>query len=107
MSERQDGGERRRLDRAPGERYAAPAGGASTRRDGRPPSMARATIDAAIVADAGAVLFFALGLLDLGAGLVVVAAFTGWATALALVWWGREAVPVVRTRVAVGVALGG
>ncbi len=60
-----------------------------------------------VVADAGAVLFFLLGLLDLGIGLVAIAAFTGWTTALALVWWGRDAIPVTRTRVAIGAFLGG
>jgi len=60
-----------------------------------------------LVADGGAVLFFLLGLLDLGIGLVAVAAFTGWLTALALVWWGRDAIPVVRTRVAFGAVFGG
>jgi hypothetical protein len=59
------------------------------------------------VADAGAVLFFLLGLLDLGVGLVAVAAFTGWTTALALVWWGRDALPTARTRAATGALLGG
>lgn len=60
-----------------------------------------------VVADAGAVLFFALGLLDLGIGLVVIAAFTGWITALALVWWGRDAIPVARVRIGIGAFLGG
>ena len=45
------------------------------------------------MADAGALAFFLLGLLDLGAGLLVVAAFIGWVVALALVWSGRDAIP--------------
>lgn len=60
-----------------------------------------------VVADAGAVLFFVLGLLDLGLGLVVVAAFVGWITALALVWGGRDGIPVARTRIAIAAFLGG
>jgi hypothetical protein len=64
-------------------------------------------VAAVLVADAGAIMFFLLGLLDLGIGLVVVAGFAGWATALALVWWGRDAIPAARTRVASGAILGG
>ena len=60
-----------------------------------------------MVANLGALLFFLLGLLDLGVGLLAVAAFAGWATALALVWWGRDALPAVSTRVAVAAILGG
>jgi len=118
------GGDRRPLDRAPGERYGdagrgpggtgASSGGAGSGRGGgsgqRPglgPRGTRALVTAVFVADAGAVLFFLLGLLDLGIGLVAVAAFTGWAAALALVWWGRDAIPVARTRVAIGAFLGG
>jgi hypothetical protein len=60
------------------------------------------------VAGVGAVLFFGLGLLDLGAGLVVVAGFIGWVTALALLWRGRDAgVSDTRTRVAIAAFLGG
>ena len=111
----QAGGERRRLERAPGERYAA----GSTARGGRPgaaagggsggarrPTTARAVVAAALVADAGAVLFFLLGLIDLGVGLVAIAAFIGWVVALALVWWGRDAVPDRRTRVGIAAVLG-
>jgi hypothetical protein len=101
MSESQDGGERRRLDRAPGERYAgaAPA----------PPGLARrrAIVAAAIVADAGALLFFVLGQLDLGVGFLAVAAFAGWATGIALIWWGRDAVVPARLRLALAAFLGG
>jgi len=54
------------------------------------------------------VLFFALGLLDLGAGLVVVAGFIGWVTALALLWRGRDAgLSEARTRIAIAALLGG
>ncbi len=77
MSEQQDGGERRRLDRAPGERYRGAPGrpepGAVAARSARQ----RATIALVVVADAGAIGFFLLGLLDLGVGLLAIAAFTG------------------------------
>jgi len=59
------------------------------------------------VADAGALAFFILGLLDLGAGLVAIAAFIGWVVALALVWSGRDAIPRTRTRAAIAAMLGG
>jgi len=108
------GGERRPLDRAPGDRYATEQGGtgAGSGSGSKAPlpggRRTRALVAAVIVADLGAVLFFLLGLLDLGPGLIVVAAFTGWVTALALVWWGRPAgLPVMRTRVAVAAFLGG
>ena len=98
------GGERRRLDRAPGERYAKGGGGrgGSGGGRGRP-----AVIRAFLVADAGALAFFLLGLLDLGAGLLVVAAFIGWVVALALVWTGRDAIPASRTRMGIAAMLGG
>ena len=111
------GGDRRPLDRAPGERYGTRpegAGGPGSTGAGRPgasaglgPRASRALVAAMVVADAGAVLFFVLGLLDLGIGLVVIAAFNGWITALALVWWGRDAIPVARMRVGIGAFLGG
>ncbi len=119
------GGDRRPLDRAPGERYGTGTGGSGAgsggsggsgtgprrsgpgpRRSGPEPRRSRAIIAAVLVADAGAVLFFLLGLLNLGIGLVAVGAFTGWITALALVWWGRDALPIATKRVAVGAILG-
>jgi hypothetical protein len=101
------GGDRRRLDRAPGERYGSVGDGAAASGPKRGSRAPRALVAAVFVADLGAVLFFLLGLLDLGIGLVVVASFTGWLTALALVWWGRDAIPVATTRVALGAFLGG
>jgi hypothetical protein len=103
------GGDRRPLDRAPGERYGGSRGPGpgSQQGSGPGPRRAKALVAAVLVAGAGAALFFLLGLLDLGIGLVAVAAFTGWATALALVWWGRDALPAARTRVAIGALLGG
>lgn len=109
---RADGGDRRRLDRAPAERYRDGSGGGGAARRGAasgggPGGAARRALVAAIlVADVGALLFFALGQLDLGIGLLAVAAFTGWATALAVIWWGRDALPATSTRVAVGAILG-
>jgi hypothetical protein len=86
------GGERRRLDRAPGERYAttppASAAPASATKAG---GGVRWIVAAVIVADVGALAFFVLGLLDLDIALVLVAAFLGWAVAIALVYRGREA----------------
>jgi hypothetical protein len=56
----------------------------------------------------GALVVFALGLIDIGLGLVAVAAFLGWVTALALVWRGREgAVTERKVRIAVAALLGG
>ena len=76
------GEQRRQLDRAPGTRYvtaspavAAPAGRVSVRGIGI----------TALVASVGAAVFFVLGQLNLGPGLLAVAAFTGWITAVALV----------------------
>jgi hypothetical protein len=115
------GGERRRLDRAPGERYGKGGGGAGggATGGGGATSRGRATsgagggpgrpgvIRAFVVADAGALAFFLLGLLDLGAGLVAIAAFIGWVVALALVWTGRDAIPDSRKRMGIAAALGG
>jgi hypothetical protein len=102
------GGERRRLDRAPGDRYAGTGTG---RGPGAGPGEGggarRALVAGVLVADAAAVGFFLLGLLDLGVGLLALAAFIGWIVALALVWWGRGAIPVARTRVAYAALLGG
>lgn len=96
------GGERRRLDRAPGERYGKEAGGGGGGDSSGRPGVIRAFL----VADAGALAFFLLGLLDLGAGLVAVAAFIGWVVALALVWSGRDAIPRARARMGIAAALG-
>ena len=101
------GGDRRPLDRAPGERYGTPRTAPGSPGPAPRSMRTRALVAAMVVADAGAVLFFLLGLLDLGIGLVAIAGFTGWATALALVWWGRDALPVARARVAIGAVLGG
>jgi len=99
------GGEQRRLERAPGERYAtsASATGAAAATGG-----ARWIVAAVVVADIGALAFFVLGQLDLGFGLVGVAAFAGWATAIALVYKGRDvAIRNAQTRMATASFLGG
>ncbi len=67
---------------------------------------ARAIVAGAVVADAGALLYFALGLLDLGAGMIAVAAFVGWATGVALIWWGRGAISPERLRLGLALGLG-
>jgi len=64
-----------------------------------------------IVADltgaVGALLIFGLGLLDVGAGLIAVAAGVGWAVTLALLWSGGPTIfPVRATRIAVAVSIG-
>lgn len=123
-SPRPSGGDRRPLDRAPGERYITGSGGRTgsggaigsggamgsggSRGSGPAPGprTTRALVTAMAIADAGALLVFLFGQLDLGIGLVAVAAFTGWTTALALVWWGRGALPIARMRVAIGACLG-
>jgi hypothetical protein len=113
MSEQDHGGERRRLDRAPGERYAggpaAAAGGGGPGRAGATPgglnARARAIVAGVVVADAGALLYFAVGLLDLGAGMIAVAAFIGWVTGVALIWWGRKAISPDRLRLGLAAGL--
>ena len=99
------GGERRRLDRAPGERYRKGGdgvGGSGGGSGGGRPGVIRAFLGAA----AGALAFFLLGLLDLGVGLLAIAAFIGWVVALALVWTGRDGIPRARTRMGIAAAFG-
>ena len=98
------GGEQRRLERAPGDRYAT----AEPRPAQATGGGVRWIVAAVVIADVGAVVFFVLGLLDLGFGLVAVAAFTGWATAVALVYKGRDAaIRSAQTRMATAAFLGG
>jgi len=83
----------RRLDRAPGERYAIGASnasrpGQSTTAPGHGATVAAITVT--IVG--GAVLVGVLGSFDLGPGMLVLSAFIGWAVALAVIW----AMPVWR-----------
>jgi hypothetical protein len=75
-----------RLDRAPGERYRT-VPGAGGHADGSAPvpwTRRRRVALAAIAAVAGGLLTLILGGLDVGPGLVVVAATTGWLAGLLL-----------------------
>lgn len=95
----------RRLERAPGTRYEPPDGPAPhAPRGGR----TRALAAAGGVAGAGAVLWFALGEIELGPGLLAAAAAVGWAVALALAWGGDGAGFEDRgSRIAVAAGLAG
>lgn len=87
------GGEQRRLERPPAERYRVPPQPAASATPAAGGKRRIAWIVAAVVvATVGGVAFFVLGLLDLAFGLVAVAAFTGWATAVVLVHSGRDSV---------------
>ena len=86
------------LDRAPGERYRAPAtsaGGPAATRDG--PSAVRALVVPVVVAVVGGVVLTVFELLDLGAGLLAVGLVIGWLTGIAVrttprtVDWARTA----------------
>jgi hypothetical protein len=106
------------LDRAPGERYRAAAERSGASRvtahpdstdDGAQPAPIvapgrRRAIGAALgVASAGALVVFVLGQVDVGAGLLAVAAAIGWLIALALVWGGMTGAPTGRRRLLVAV----
>lgn len=98
VTPRPAGGEQRHLDRAPGSRFvatapvgAAPAGGVPVRGVPVRGVSVRGVGIAALVASTGAAVFFVLGQLNLGPGLLAVAAFTGWITAVALVDLGGGA----------------
>ena len=108
----------RQLDRAPGERYRAPAAGApsgrgpgsrpdpgtaspgsSAARDTRAQSTGSPTrgVLAGVGAAAGSALVYALlGQVDLGLGLLAIAAFVGWVVAIAIVWGAGAARPIPR-----------
>jgi hypothetical protein len=107
------GGEARRLERPPGERYRTGSPGRSDTAGEDPGGGARAgrrraLVMAVLAADAGAILFLVIALTGLDLGLLVVAAFAGWLTAIALVWRGRRAgIAEDRLRVAIGALLGG
>jgi hypothetical protein len=75
----------RTLDRAPGDRYHT-QGTAGQGDPAQAGGLARAAGGAAVVAAPGAGLFAVIGSFDLGPGLLVVAAFIGWAVALGFVW---------------------
>ena len=97
----------RRLERAPGERYAArrdrPAG-ASREAAASPDS--RGVVRSLLAADAvglvGALAFFLLGQVDIGPGLLAASAAIGWLVALGLLGGGgRAALPARVTRMVV------
>ncbi len=73
------------LSRAPGERYR-PAGAGSSAPAGSAPGPVRGALTVLIVTAAGSGVFAVAGSFDLGLGMLVIAAFIGWAVALALVW---------------------
>ena len=108
------GDTRRRLDRAPGERYRGgtiPGPAAeSVEPTEEPASGTRVRgIAAAIgVAVVGAVGFALLGSIDLGLGLLIVSAFLGWLVAIALVWGAGPSWPGSgrRAGAAAGIAAG-
>jgi hypothetical protein len=79
------GGEVRRLDRAPGERY----GGTPPARGSSGPSRARRLLAAAGVALGTAAVTFLLTGFDVGPGLLAIAAGGGWLTGLALTGGAR------------------
>jgi hypothetical protein len=105
MSEQQDGGERRRLDRAPGERYRAAPGGDAAPDGAASNPRTRAIVAVLVVADAGAVAFFLIGLLDLGVGLLAIAAFLGWVIGVAVIWWGHDTLARGQRRIALAASL--
>ncbi len=80
----------RRLEHAPGDRFRGPAPGGDPAPAGRPRPRYLAVAGTAV---AGAAVFGIAGSFDLGVGLVALAAFIGWAVAIALVWGGAAGRP--------------
>lgn len=85
----QQGGEVRRLDRAPGERYLANSGGAPEPVP-TGPSRSRRLARAVAVALGTAVVTFALTTFEIEPGLLVVGLAGGWLTGLAFAAGARE-----------------
>ncbi len=102
-----------RLARPPGARYAGGRGadgapGAPPPGDQSPRSVVHTLVAAILVGAIGALVIFGLGLLDVGAGLIAVAAGVGWAVTLALLWGGGSTVfPTRGTRTATAATLAG
>ena len=99
----------KQLDRAPGERYRArpdaeAAVAAAAVADARPSPVLAALVPI-LVAIGGAALIALLGSFDIGAGLLAVSAFIGWAVAVAVVWGGDPTPGRRRRRVSLAVAL--
>jgi hypothetical protein len=114
----QPDGRPRQLDRAPGERYrggtppagpggaqADTAGGAAAATHGPQGSARRAVLAATSVALVVAIGRAVIGQVDIGLGTLAIAAFAGWAIALALVW-GASGAPM-RRRALVAALLAG
>jgi hypothetical protein len=111
-----DGRQRRQLAQAPGERYREPpgTGPAATGVAGEGPagtaaggSLSRALWPGVVTATGAGVLYAVVGSFDLGAGLLAVAAFAGWAVAVSLSWGAAGRVlRERRRRVAIAGALG-
>lgn len=101
-----DDGRPPRLERAPGERYDDRTGAAAREPGaggGRPgPGEARTVAGGVGVAAIAAIGLLALGQVDLGPGILALAAATGWAVALALLWGGGMPSPGRRAALAAG-----
>ena len=81
----------KQLDRAPGERYRArPAQGEAPAVQAAVGESSPAIQGAApfVVAAVGALLVAVLGSFDIGAGLLAVSGFIGWAVGISIVWGG-------------------
>ena len=111
-------GRPRQLDRAPGERYrgwtppAGPGGthadtarGAAAATQGPQGSARRAVLAATSVALVVAIGRAVIGQVDIGLGTLAIAAFAGWAIALALVW-GAAGSPIRRRALVAAVIAG-
>jgi hypothetical protein len=118
MSESPEHGSRQRqLDRAPGERYrgTTPPTGPAGVTDGVAPRTAPthapsgsarrgilAALSAGLVVAVGRAI---VGQVDVGVGTLAIAAFAGWAVALALVW-GAAGSPIRRRALVAGLIAG-
>jgi hypothetical protein len=81
----------RQLDRAPGERYRSRPGQSGAPDVATPATGPSPAIRAAtpfLVAIAGALLIAVLGSFDIGAGLLAVSGFIGWAVGISIIWGG-------------------
>jgi hypothetical protein len=117
MTERPEPEGPRQLDRAPGERYRGgtrPPGPGGTQADGQGAaptthgpdgSARRAVVAAKSVALVVAIARAVIGQVDLGLGTLAIAAFAGWAIALALVW-GASGAPIRRRALVAAVIAG-
>ena len=72
-------GERRRLERPPGERYVAPPPEAATQQEPKPPRPAVALATGQVIGLLGALAIVLLGnVLEIDLGLIAVAGLVGW-----------------------------